>query len=167
MLSMHSNGVSFVYIDILLLMAMIMLCREFYVLGLKNGTSLEMARKLWVSLILVLILETMAFASFFAPLFQCHFNNYMITVERTESITLFINTAFLLLSGYVMNIFWCSLNLYQVTLTAVSCMIACLLGVSFLIGHFNEIQVSNVPFNANCYRTSLLTVGASHFGWCG
>ena len=164
MLSMHSNGVSFVYLDVLLLMSVIVIYREFHVLSMKNGISMELARKLWVSLILLAILEVMLFASFFAPLFQCHFNNYMITVDRTESLTVFINTAFLLLSGYVMNIFWCSLQLCQVGLTIVSLMIACLLGASFLIGHFSEIQVSNVPFNANCYRTSLLTLGASHFG---
>lgn len=46
MLSMHSNGVSFVYIDLSVLMGLSIIYREFHVLNLKNGTTFEMARKL-------------------------------------------------------------------------------------------------------------------------
>ena len=148
-------------IDILMLISMIALNREVWMVKLKGGTHLLTLKKAWVAVVLFMITDTMAFASLFVPLFQCHFNNYMMSMNRTESFILFINTAFILSSGYFINVFFCSLYLHQANISMLSLMMACLFGISFIVGHLNEIQTSNVAFNTNCYRTSTLALEAS------
>lgn len=162
---MSTNGVTFMFLDILTIGTIVIIYSELAIYQIKNGPSLPMVRKFWICLVFFLTIEFMAFCSLFAPLIQCHFNMYLISIQGTEFIVMFINTTFLILSGYFVNVCTWSMYLYQPYMFMLSLMICMILAFSFIMTEFNEIKASNTAFNTNCFKTSMLTLEASRGVW--
>ena len=158
---MSTNGVTFMFLDVLIVGTLMIIYTELAIYQIKNGPSLPMVRKFWVCLVILLVIELMAFLSLFAPLFQCHFNVYLVSLQCTESIVMFLNTTFLILSGYFINVCIWSIHLYQPYVAMLTLMLCMIFAFSFIITEFNEVKVSNIAFNTNCLRTSVLTLEAS------